>query len=143
MYNKIMSEIKEAMKNKETDKKDVLKMAVTKAQAVAKEKKCEVTEEIMLDGIKKELKQLNQTKDSLKGKEDSDLYKSTMYKIEVLNKYLPEMLSAEDVAVKVKMLLEEVKPKNKGEAMKVVMKELKGKADNKVISKCVDEYLKM
>ena len=54
MYNKIMSEIKEAMKNKETDKKDVLKMAVTKAQAVAKEKKCEVTEEIMLDGIKKE-----------------------------------------------------------------------------------------
>ena len=143
MYNKIMSDIKEAMKNKETDKKDVLKMAVTKAQAVAKEKKCEVTEEIMLDGIKKELKQLNQTKDSLKGKEDSDLYKSTMYKIEVLNKYLPEMLSAEDVAVKVKMLLEEVKPKNKGEAMKVVMKELKGKADNKVISKCVDEYLKM
>ena len=58
MYNKIMSEIKEAMKNKETDKKDVLKMAVTKAQAVAKENKCEVTEEIMLDGIKKELKQL-------------------------------------------------------------------------------------
>ena len=75
MYNKIMSEIKEAMKNKETDKKDVLKMAVAKAQAIAKEKKCEVTEEIMLDGIKKELKQLDQTKDSLKGKEDSDFYK--------------------------------------------------------------------
>lgn len=143
MYNKIMSEIKEAMKNKETDKKDVLKMAVTKAQAVAKENKCEVTEEIMLDGIKKELKQLNQTKDSLKGKEDSDLYKSTIYKIEILNKYLPEMLSEKDVAIRVVMILEEVNPKNKGEAMKAVMQKLKGKADNKVIAKCVDEYLKM
>ena len=143
MYNKIMSEIKEAMKNKETDKKDVLKMAVTKAQAIAKEKKCEVTEEIMLDGIKKELKQLDQTKDSLKGKEDSDLYKSTIYKIEILNKYLPEMLSVEDVAFRVVLILEDVHPKNKGEAMKAVMQELKGKADNKTISKCVDEYLKM
>jgi uncharacterized protein YqeY len=138
-----MSEIKEAMKNKETDKKDVLKMAVTKAQSVAKEKKCEITEEIMLDGIKKELKQLNQTKDSLKGKEDSDLYKSTLYKIEILNKYLPEMLGEKDVMLRVIFILEEANAKNKGEAMKIVMKELKGKADNKTILKCVDEYLKL
>lgn len=142
MYNKIMSEIKEAMKNKETDKKNILKMAVSKAQAIAKEMKCEITDDIMLDGIKKELKQLNQTKDSLKGKEDSDLYKSTVYKIEVLNKYLPDMLSRKDVMLRVVILLEDKRVKNKGEAMKIIMKELKGKADNRDISECVDEYLK-
>lgn len=142
MYNKIMSEIKEAMKNKETDKKDVLKMALTKAQNIAKENKCDATNDIILDAIKKELKQLDQTKKSLEGKEDSDLYKSTVYKIEVLNKYLPDMLSRKDVMLRVVVLLEDERVKNKGEAMKIIMKELKGKADNRDISECVDEYLK-
>ena len=142
MYNKIMSEIKEAMKNKETDKKDVLKMALTKAQNIAKENKCEVTNEIVLDAIKKELKQLDQTKKSLEGREDSDLYKSTVYKSEILNKYLPEMLGEKDVMIRVIALLEDERVKSKGEAMKIVMKDLKGKTDNKLISECVDKYLK-
>ena len=142
MYNKIMSEIKEAMKNKETDKKDVLKMALTKAQNIAKENKCEVTNEIVLDAIKKELKQLDQTKKSLEGREDSDLYKSTVYKAEILNKYLPEMLGEKDVMIRVIALLEDERVKSKGEAMKIVMKDLKGKTDNKLISECVDKYLK-
>lgn len=142
MYNKVMSEIKEAMKNKETDKRDVLKMAVAKAQAIAKESKCDVDNNIMMTAIQKELKQLSQTKDSLKGKEDSDLYKSTLYKIEILNAYLPKMMDEEAVAETVELLLSNKGINNKGAAMKIVMADLKGKADNKVISKCVDEFLK-
>lgn len=142
MYNKIMSEIKEAMKNKETDKKDILKMAVSKAQMIAKEMKCEITDDIMLDGIQKELKQLGQTKDSLKGREDTDLYKSTVYKMEVLSVYLPEMISEEKVTEQVFLLLHKVGVNNKGVAMKIAMSELKGKAENKIISKCVDKYMK-
>ena len=46
LFTEIQSEIKEAMKSKDTDKKDVLKMASSKAQAIAKEKKCEVSDEI-------------------------------------------------------------------------------------------------
>lgn len=142
MYNKVMSEIKDAMKNKETDKRDVLKMAVAKAQAIAKESKCDVDNNIMMTAIQKELKQLSQTKDSLKGKEDSDLYKSTLYKIEILNAYLPKMMDEEAVAETVELLLSNKGINNKGAAMKIVMGDLKGKADNKVISKCVDEFLK-
>ena len=142
MYNKIMSEIKDAMKNKETDKRDVLKMAVAKAQAITKESKCDVDNSIMMTAIQKELKQLSQTKDSLKGKEDSDLYKSTLYKIEILNAYLPKMMDEEAVAETVELLLSNKGINNKGAAMKIVMSDLKGKADNKVISKCVDEFLK-
>ena len=142
MYNKVMSEIKDAMKNKETDKRDVLKMAVAKAQAIAKESKCDIDNNIMMTAIQKELKQLSQTKDSLKGKEDSDLYKSTLYKIEILNAYLPKMMDEEAVAETVELLLSNKGINNKGAAMKIVMGDLKGKADNKVISKCVDEFLK-
>lgn len=142
MYNKVMNEIKEAMKNKEVDKRDVLKMAVAKAQAIAKENKCDVTDDIMMNAIQKELKQLSQTKDSLKGREDSDLYKSTLYKIDVLNSYLPKMLDEAAVMETVELLLSNKGVIHKGAAMKIVMGSLLGKADNKVISICVDRFLK-
>ena len=145
MYQKIHEAIKVAMKAKDTDKKDVLKMAVTKAQAIAKEQKCEVTDEIRLEGIQKELKQLNQTKDSLANCQDSDLYKSTMNKIAVLNEYLPKMMDEDEVMQAVRDILfrstMDLKNLNKGAAMKLVMPQLKGKAENKTIAKCVDVVL--
>ena len=142
MYNNVMNEIKKAMKNKETDKRDVLKMVVAKAQAIAKEDKRDVTDDIMTNAIQKELKQLSQTKDSLKGREDSDLYKSTLYKIDVLNEYLPKMLDEDAVMETVELLLSNKGVVHKGAAMKIVMGSLLGKADNKTISICVDKFLK-
>lgn len=142
MYQKIQEVIKSAMKSKDTDKRDVLKMAVSKAQAIAKDKKCDVTDAIMLEGIQKEMKQLYQTKDSLKDLQESDLYKSTMYKIGVLEEYLPKMMSEEETEQAVREILEKSNADNKGAAMKAVMPVLKGKADNKIISKYVDAYLK-
>lgn len=146
LYQNIQMSIKEAMKSKDTDKRDVLKMAVSKSQAIAKEQKCDITDAIMLDGIRKELKQLNQTKDSLVGKEDSDLYKSTICKIDILNGYLPKMMSEEETIEAIKNILlgsgnTDFSTLNKGMAMKMVMPELKGKADNKTISKCIDSFL--
>lgn len=142
IYENVQAAIKDAMKSKDTDKRDVLKMALSKAQAVAKESKSDMSDEIMLDGIRKELKQLNQTKDSLESRKESDLYKSTMYKIEVLGGYLPTMMSGEELAEKITGILSAAGATNKGQCMKLVMAELKGKADNKEIANCVDSYLK-
>ena len=142
LYTDIQNVIKEAMKSKETDKKDVLKMVVAKAQAIAKESKCEVSDSIVLDGIQKELKQLNQTKDSLVGKENSELYKSTVYKIEVLNGYLPKMMTENEVLASISYIVDTTNVElNKGALMKAIMPRLKGKADGKVISKCVDDII--
>lgn len=144
MLKMIQNDIKEAMKEKNVDKRDVLKMALAKAQSAAKDMRCEITDAIMLGGIQKELKQLNQTKDSLSNRQDSALYQSTIYKIDVLNNYLPKMLSEAEVTQKVKELLDSIDKKElgKGIAMKTVMPVLKGVADSKITVKCIDEYLR-
>lgn len=142
MYKKIQAEIKESMKVRDIDKRDVLKMALSKAQAIAKENKSDVTDEIMTDGIRKELKQLNQTKDSLQNRHDSDLYKSTIYKIGILEKYLPKMISGSELSEMIIGMLKAAGATNKGQCMKTVMADLKGKADNREISGIVDNYLK-
>lgn len=142
LYDVIMSDIKEAMKSKDIDKRDVLKQVQSKSQADAKEKKIEISDEVVLNAIAKELKQLNQTKDSVASKPDSDLYKSTVEKISILQGYLPEQLSEDECLVEVGKLLNSTEDLPKGKRIGLIMKELKGKADNKLIKQCIDALLK-
>ena len=145
MYLKIKAEIKEAMKNKNTEKRDTLKLVVDKAKTIVKEKNphnsCEdIPNEVIIQAVNKEIKQLNQTKDSLKGKEDTELYCATVRKIEMLSEYLPKMMTREEVEKAVTDILSNGEYSNFGMRMKAVMSELKGKADNKVIKEVVESF---
>ena len=142
LYDVIMSDIKEAMKSKDINKRDVLKQVQSKTQADAKEKKIVISDEVVLNAIAKELKQLNQTKDSVASKPDSDLYKSTVEKISILQGYLPEQLSEDECLAEVGKLLNSTEDLPKGKRIGLIMKELKGKADNKLIKQCIDALLK-
>lgn len=153
LYLQIKEEIKTAMKNKDTEKRDVLKMVVDKAKAIVKEKNpTNVTEDIpddvILQAIQKEVKQLNQTKDALKGKENTDLYASTTLKIGILSEYLPIQMTENELEKYIESeLIEltgvnvEISPKIKGMVMKNIMPKLKGKADSRLINQVVDRLL--
>lgn len=153
LYLQIKEEIKTAMKNKDTEKRDVLKMVVDKAKAIVKEKNpTNVTEDIpddvILQAIQKEVKQLNQTKDALKGKENTDLYASTTLKIGILSEYLPTQMTENELEKYIESeLIEltgvnvEISPKIKGMVMKNIMPKLKGKADSRLINQVVDKSL--
>lgn len=142
LYETIMSNIKDAMKEKNTTLKDVLKQVQTKAQATAKENKTEITDEIVIDAINKELKQLNQTLDAIKSKPESELFKSTMKKITILKAYLPEQMSEDDIAKEIQKIISENSGIPVGKLTGIVMKALKGKADNKTIKKVFDKITK-
>lgn len=142
LYLQIKTELKEAMKNKDTDKRDVLKMVIDKARAIMKkdmpnETSEEISDEVIIMAIEKELKQLEQTKIALKGKEDSDLYRQTTLKIALLTPYLPSKMTKAEVEVAVRKILSQGNYPNFGMKMKAVMAELKGKADNTIIKEVV------
>lgn len=153
LYLQIKEEIKTAMKNKDTEKRDVLKMVVDKAKAIVKEKNpTNVTEDIpddvILQAIQKEVKQLNQTKDTLKGKENTDLYASTTLKIGILSGYLPTQMTENELEkyieselIKLTGVNVKISPKIKGMVMKNIMPKLKGKADSRLINQVVDRLL--
>ena len=143
MINKIRTDIKTAMLNKDNISRDVLKMVLDKANANAKEKKFEVpTNEMVIDAINKERKQIKQTLDILvqNKKEDSDLYKESIAKYNLLETYLPKQMSEDEIKDVVnKIIIEKnLDIKNKGLIMKNVMPILKGKADGKIISSIVN-----
>lgn len=145
MYVKIKAEIKEAMKSKDVIKRDALKMVVDKARAIQKEQNPidtpeTIPDEVMIQAIQKEVKQLNQTKDALKGRENTDLYIQTTHKMAILSSYLPTQMTREEVEKAVSDIISKGEYPNFGMKMKAVMAELKGKADNKLIKEIVEAY---
>ena len=142
LYDVILADIKSAMKSKNINKRDVLKQVQTKAQAEVKENKIEMSDDVVLTAISKELKQLNQTKDAISSKPDSDLYKSTVEKISILQGYLPSQLCEDECLAEVGKILNENIGLPKGKVTGLIMKALKGKADNKLIKDCIDALTK-
>lgn len=145
MYVKIKSDIKEAMKNKNIEIRDCLRMVVDKAKTAMKEKNPtevieDIPDDVIISAIQKELKQLKQTADALSGKEDSYYYQETIYKITILDKYLPRQMDREEVEKAVAEILSNGEYSNFGMKMKAVMNELRGKADNKLIKEVVETY---
>lgn len=139
IYDCIQADIKTAMKEKNVVLKDVLKQVQAKAQAEAKDKKVDMSDDIVISAINKELKQLNQTLDSIKSKPESDLFHSTTEKIVILKGYLPEQMTEEEVLDAVKKIVSDNSNITGGKLIGIVMKELKGKADNKLIRECIDK----
>lgn len=148
LYQKIKLQIKEAMINKDTDTKDVLKMVIDKARAIKKEQSpnddsLSIEDDIILRAINKELKQLEQTEEILakiSASNDLKLRLSTSNKITILRSYLPKRMTKEEIDNKVAEILNAGSYYNFGEKIKAVMSELKGKADNKMIKEAVEKY---
>lgn len=148
MYTKIKNQIKDAMKSKDIITRDCLKMVIDKARIIQKEKNPidapeTIPNEIMIQAIQKELKQLAQTLESVKGKNEDkfvQIAQSTSHKIEILSAYLPSQMTREEIERAVFNILTGGNYQNFGEKMRVVMSELKGKADNKVIKEIVEAY---
>ena len=145
MYVKIKADIKDAMRNKDSIKRDVLKMVVDKAKTIMKERNPTdssdvIPDDVMIQAINKEIKQLNQTKDALSGREDSQYFHETTLKMTILSEYLPKQMTREEVDRAVFNILTGGNYPDFGSKMRVVMNELRGKADNKIIKEVVEAY---
>lgn len=147
LHEQIKSEIKDAMRNQDALKRDCLRMVIDKAKTImrdvhnAKDYNA-IPDDVILDAINKEYKQLNQTKAALEGRETTNLYVETAIKIGILSTYLPKQMTFEEVEKAVEEVLSGEDCVNFGAAMKIVMPKLKGKADNKMIKEAVESYMK-
>ena len=133
-----------AMKAKDKPKKEAISSLISAIKKTAIDEGCRdnITEEMADRVILKELKTVKEQIDTCPA-ERTDLLAEYQFRYNIIAEYAPKLLSAEEV----KALLEEkfaevLATKNKGQIMKAVMGELKGKADGKVINQVVGELCK-
>ena len=133
-----------AMKEKNKPRKEAISSLISAIKKVAIDEGCreEIPEDLADRVILKELKTVKEQLDTCPA-ERADLKEEYQFRYDVIQEYAPQLMSAEEV----KKIVEEkfaevVATKNKGQIMKVVMPELKGKADGKVINQVVAELCK-
>ena len=128
-----------AMKAKDKERKDSISSLIAAVKKVAIDEGCreDVPEELVDRVILKELKSVKEQVDTCPA-DRSDLLEGYQKRYNVIMEYAPKQMSEEEVrAFIMEKFAEVVATKNKGQIMKCVMAELKGKADGKVINQVV------
>jgi len=145
LHQQLKSELKDAMRAKDTTRLTVIRGLLTAFtnELVAQKKKPD--EELDDEGAFAVLTRASkQRKDSIEQFEKgnrSDLAENEQKELEIIEGYLPEMMSREEVekiVTEKKNKLGIDDPSKKGQLMGMVMKELKGKADGAVVKDVVD-----
>ena len=152
MYNKmnlkeqISEDIKNALKAGDSFTAGVLRMVVAALQNKPIEKRGkgeeeELTQEEILEILAREAKKRKQAIDLYKQGDRQELADNEEKELAIIEKYLPQQMNKEEVVEIVLAIIEKNKPENFGEAMKLVMAELKGKADGKMVAEVIKDQL--
>lgn len=145
LKEQLMADFKEAMKAKD----DVRKNTISFARAAVKQYEVDNREELDDEGIIKILaKQVKMRKDALADFEKAgrtDLADDYKAEIEILEKYLPEQMSKEEIlkivqATKEELGLEGTK-KEMGKFMGAVMKKVGSQADGNTVREVIQGFL--
>ena len=145
MYEKINEDLKNAMKEKDTFKLSVLIMLKSALQLEQIAKKHELDDNEIAAVLKKQVKLRKDSLEEYKKYDKTELVESLEKEIAVLDAYLPEEMSEEEITNIVDEAINEVKPssmKDMGLVMKKVNELLVGKnADMSLVSKLVKEKI--
>lgn len=144
LKERLLSDFKEAMKNKEDIRKNTITMIRAAVLQIEKDTKKELVDDDIIEVISKEVKKRRESLVQYEKGGREDLVSQTEEEIKVLKEYLPEELSIEDIKKIVKEVIEELEAtsmKDMGKVMQEVKSKTRGRADGKVINEIVKENL--
>lgn len=141
---KMQKDMVAAMKARDKVRKDAISSLVSavKKLAIDEGKRDDIPEELVDRAVLKEVKTAKEQVETCPADRD-DLREEYQARLDIMMEYAPKMLSVEEIEeVLTTKYAEVIATKNKGQIMKTVMAELKGKADGKDISQVVAKLCK-
>ena len=149
LHQKISNDLKEALKGGNQTKISTLRMVLSSLHNKEIEKKGKgqepkLTEEETIEVLMNEAKKRKESNEAyLKGNRN-DLADKEKKELEIITIYLPKQLSEEEIKKIVQETIQKIgaqSEKDFGKVMGLLMKELKGKADTKLVSQIVKKSL--
>ncbi len=145
---RILSDIKSAMKSKEKDTLRVLRSLKSKLmeKEISERKGGEgtITEEQAVDVLMKAAKQRKESIEQFEKGGRDDLAEAEKKELKIIHSYLPDLMDEEEVRRVVREKIDELNAsgmQDMGKVMGALMDELKGKAEGSLISSVVKQEL--
>ena len=144
MLDQLQEELKIAMKTGEKAKMMGLRNIIGKIKVAQIDKGKTLTDEESSKILKIAAKQLKESIDQYQKGGRDDLAEKEAFELTLLEKYLPEQLSEEQIRQTVKNIVKNTgagSMQDMGKVMGATMQELAGSADGKIVQKIVQEEL--
>jgi uncharacterized protein YqeY len=146
MLKKIEAELKEALRKKDAVKVSTLRflLAAIREKEIELKKRGQLTDEEIIGVIRQQVKQHQESIAAYKQGSREDLVKKEREELDILNKYLPQQLSPDELAKIVKAVIEQTgagSEKDFGQVMSQVMKQVKGRSEGKIVAEMVKKQL--
>ena len=144
MKEKLMEDLKMAMKNKDIVKKNTIQMIRANILQTEKDKQIELDDNAILEIISKQVKQKNDALEQFEKANRQDLVEQTELEINTLKEYLPKQLSKEEVeqiVIDLSRTLGISDMKGMGTLIKSAKAKIGAGSDGKTISEVVKKVL--
>ena len=144
LVDKLNNDLKEAMKNKDKEKLNVIRMLKSAIQMSKIELKHDLSDEEVISVVSKQIKMRKDSIEEFAKANRDDLKDQYQKEIDVLNNYMPEQISkseAEKIIDDAFLKINPTSPKEMGLIMKEVSPKLKGVFDMGDASKIIKDKL--
>lgn len=144
LFEKINQDMITYMKSKDNFSLGVIRMVKGAIQLEAINKKKELTDDEVIAVISKQIKMRNDSINEFEKANRMDLVEQNKKEIAILNEYMPEQLSEDDINKIIEEAFNKINPtssKDMGLIMKEVSPKLKGRADMGKVNAIIKEKI--
>jgi len=144
LLNRLTEELKEALRAGNHIKLSVIRLLKSSIKNREIEKMAPLTDEEIIDIIMTALKQRRESIEQFQKGGREDLVQKEKSELEVLQTFLPQQLSEEELVGEIQAVIREVGAsslKDMGKVMKILMIRLKGRAEGAKVSSLVKELM--
>lgn len=142
-YNDKLNEaLKDAMRNKDSQRRDALRLLTSAFKQVEVDTRKELTADIEMDILIKEAKKRRESIEELLGAGRETAQER--YELELIESFLPVQMTRDEIEALVKAAIAQTgatTQKEMGKVMGIISPQTKGKADGKLVSQIVKDLL--
>lgn len=144
LKEKLGADLKQAMRGGDKARRSAIRLILAAVHNAEIARQSSLTDGDVLGVIAKEARQREESIQAFKQGNRQDLVAQEEAELAVLQEYLPEQMTREEIVAEARKVIEEVGaqgPKDKGKVMPKLIAELKGRADGRQINEVVTELL--
>ena len=139
------SDLKDAMRNKEALKRTVLRTMLSEIRNAEIDSRTTLDDEGIISVLTKQMQQRKDSVEAYIAANRQDLVDKETEEIDIISVYLPEQLPVEEIEEIIKTAISEIGAStlsDMGKVMGLVMPQVRGRADGKIVNTIVTEKLR-
>jgi uncharacterized protein YqeY len=144
LNERLNEDMKQAMKSQDKFRLSVIRMVRAAIKNIEIDQRKTLDDNEVLDILSREIKQRRDSLHEFEKAGRDDLAETVKAEIAVINDYLPQQLSEEEVKAIVQQTIQETGASSKaemGKVMSALMPKVKGRADGKLVNQLVQQNL--